>query len=257
MSKGIAIVTGAAQGIGHAVALRLAHDGFDVAVNDLRAKEEQLQALALKISANGCRSCVVSADVSIESEVKRMVQRVTEELGGLDVMVANAGIAQVGSLLESTGENWDSIFEVNAKGVFLCYKYAAIQMITQGRGGRIMGASSMAGKRGLLAGVAYSATKFAVRGLTQAAALELGSHGITVNSYAPGIIDTPMMDSIRIQRGRDDSGKDRVQRVIDNSAVGYPGQPDDVASLVSYLASKEAHFITGQSVSVDGGIVLS
>ncbi|KAE9401212.1 NAD(P)-binding protein [Gymnopus androsaceus JB14] len=123
-----------------------------------------------------------------------MVDTVTKNLGGLDVMVANAGILNTTAkpITEYPAEEWERIFSINTRGVFFCYKYAAKQLITQGRGGRIIGASSIAGKRAAAYHSAYSASKFAVRGLTQSAALELGEHGITVNAYAPGFIRTAM-----------------------------------------------------------------
>jgi len=156
--------------------------------------------------------------------------------------------------LTETVEGWERLMHINATSAFLCYKYAAIQMVKQGRGGRIIGASSMLGKRASPILLSYSASKFAVRGLTQAAALQLGRHRITVNSYAPGVIETPLLVA-GMAESVNANGK--VQQVIDASAVGYIGQPENIASAVSYLASKEAHFITGQCISVDGGLVLS
>jgi len=256
-SKGVAIVTGAAQGIGRSIALRLASDGFEVGLNDLESKKEQLLEVSQEILAKGRRTVTIFTDVSVEADVKTMVDTVVKELGGLDVMVANAGIVKLDGVVDASLEDWESVFAVNTRGVFLCYKYAAKQMIAQGRGGRIIGASSMAGKRGLSVGVAYSASKFAVRGLTQSAALELGPHRITVNSYAPGAINTPMTNGTHIRGQSEAEQTETLKQLVALASVGYIGQPEDVASVVSYLASKEAHFITGQSISVDGGIVLS
>jgi len=255
-SKGIALVTGAGQGIGHAIAVRLAADGFDVAVNDISSKEDNLGELVKKIQGQGRRSCQIIADVSEEDQVKGMIESVVNELGGLDVMVANAGIIKYAvSVLETTAEDWDRTFSVNAKGTFFCYKYAGLQMVAQGRGGRIIGASSVAGKRGIPFGGAYSSSKFAVRGLTQSTALELGKYGITVNAYAPGAIDTPMlqgMDDMMAERQGAEPGA-FYKRTDTMSPLGYKGTPLEISSLVSYLASKEAHFITGQSMSCNGG----
>jgi len=147
---------------------------------------------------------------------------------------------------------------VNTRGTFLCYKYAAAQMITQGRGGRIIGATSIVGKLGVPLASAYAASKFAIRGLTQTAALELGRHNIAVNTYAPGVVDTPLKDSM--MAGHANADKELVDwkhTYVGRRPIKHDGQPEDVASLVSYLASKEAHFITGQSISVDGGVTLS
>ncbi|KAH7904809.1 hypothetical protein BJ138DRAFT_1106508 [Hygrophoropsis aurantiaca] len=217
MSKGLALVTGAAQGMGQAIALQLANNGFDVALNDIPAKKEQLDTVAQEVNATGHKALVVTV----------------EELGGLDVMVANAGISGLlGPLVDSSTEAWDKLFAINARGVYLCYKHAAKQMIAQGRGGRIIGASSAAGKR----------------------ASELGKHGITVNSYVPGIIDTPMLHGLEDQGDRNTHGGRHHWRLKwEQSAVaatpaGYTGKPEDIAGMVSYLASKEAHFVAGQSV---------
>jgi len=259
MSRGVALVTGAAQGIGRAIALRLAEDGYDVAVNDIQTNHENIHRVVEEIIALGRKSLALVADVSVEDQVKNMVEAVVKDLGGLDVMIANAGVylAPLTPLVELEASDWDRLFEVNVRGTFLCYKYAAQQMLAQNRGGRIVGASSVAGKRGSALSSGYSATKFAVRGLTQSAALELGKHGITVNAYAPGAIDTPMLQGVSdtfVQKGSK-SGDFRAL-MSSRAAAGRMGTPQDIASLVSYLVSKEANFITGQSISCDGGINL-
>ncbi|KAF7369243.1 hypothetical protein MVEN_00252000 [Mycena venus] len=178
MSKGTAFVTGAARGIGKAIALRLAEDGFDVAVNDLPTSSDSLLEVVKEIKSKGRASSAHLADVSVEEDVKAMFADVVESHGGLDVMVSNAGIIRV------SVEEWDRMMAVNCRGTFLCYKYAGMQMIEQGRGGRIIGAGSVAGKRvGSPFMSGYAVTKFAIHGLTQAAAMEYGPHGITVNSY--------------------------------------------------------------------------
>ncbi|KAF9820716.1 hypothetical protein IEO21_01159 [Rhodonia placenta] len=212
----VAIVTGAAQGIGRAIALRLADDHLEVAVNDLASRTDQLQELVSQIQTRGGRSLAVPADVSKEDDVRDMIAMVVHEFGSLD-MVANAGISIIKPLIELSLGDFDKITSVNLRGVMLCYKHAAIQMIQQGRGGRILAMASTS---------AYSATKFAVRGLTQST--ELSKYDITVNAYAPGVIRSPM----------------------------GAGEPEVVASLVSYLIKPEAYFITGQTIMVNGGLVL-
>ncbi|KAJ7444576.1 NAD-binding protein [Mycena galericulata] len=249
-SKGIVLVTGAARGIGKAIALRLADDGFDVAVNDISRNSEILSQLVDEIKAKGRVSSAYVTDVSVEDEVRAMVEQVATRHGHLDVMVANAGIAKYMPFSEMTGAEWDRIMDVNAKGVFLCYKYAGMQMVKQGTGGRIIGACSVLGKQGSAFNPAYTASKFAVRGLTQAAALEFGAHGITVNAYAPGAIDTEMLPSIA---PGDTPREALMDQVKSRSALGTVGFPEDVATLVSFIASKESQFITGQSISVNGG----
>ncbi|KAG5635544.1 hypothetical protein H0H81_010906 [Sphagnurus paluster] len=165
----VALVTGAAQGIGRAIALRLAKDGFDVAINDLLAAEDALNGVRKEITALGRRAFVFIGDVSVEKDVQNMVSSVVENLGQLNVMVANAGVCRSTPILETEVSQWDFLLSVNVVGLFLCYKYAAMQMIKQGKGGRILGASSVAGRRGEMYMGTYSATKFAVRGLAQVA----------------------------------------------------------------------------------------
>ncbi|KAH9917346.1 uncharacterized protein B0H18DRAFT_958420 [Fomitopsis serialis] len=247
-STRVAFVSGAAQGIGLKIALRLADDGLDVAVNDIASKKDQLEEVVAQIKAKGRRAIAVPGDVSVEDEVRDIIDKVAADLGGLDVLVANAGLLLVKAVQDIEAEEWDRVFAVNVRGTMLQYKYAARQMIKQGRGGRILGASSVAGKRGWGGISAYSASKFAVRGLTQclyAPAIELAQHNITVNAYAPGIVMTQMAQ---------DLGDGLVR-------VGMPaeipvGHPDSVASIVSYLAKPEASFVTGQSISPNGGAVL-
>ncbi|KAJ6551126.1 hypothetical protein B0H19DRAFT_1156569 [Mycena capillaripes] len=250
-SKGVVLVTGAAQGIGKAIALRMAEGGYDVALNDVEAKAEVLTMVSEEIKGNGHSSSIHVADVSVEDEVSRMVDAVVAAYGSLDVMVANAGVAVWAPMAKTTAQDWDCVLGTNARGVFLCYKYAAQQMIAQGHGGRIIGASSVDGKQGTDFDPAYSASKFAIRGLTQAAALELGAHGITVNAYAPGAIDTDMLKAGAVG---ETTYADIVKQYSAASPLGCIGTPADVAALVSFLTSPAAGFITGQSISVNGGI---
>ncbi|KAJ7097549.1 NAD(P)-binding protein [Mycena epipterygia] len=251
MSKGVALVTGAAQGIGRGVALRLADDGFDVAVNDITVNSEKLDKLVGEIQEKGRMSSKHIADVAQEDQVKTMVELVVQQHGGLDVMVANAGVGGRSGLLliEASVEEWDRVMNINGKGAFLCYKHAGIQMVKQGRGGRIIGASSTAGKQGIATQGAYSASKFAVRGLTQSAALELGRHGITVNAYAPGAVDTPLVAATQLE-----TGMDILSQYKEMSPLKKTGVPEDIASLVSFLASSNSQFITGQTISINGGV---
>ncbi|KAJ7445954.1 NAD(P)-binding protein [Mycena galericulata] len=242
-SKGIALVTGAAQGLGKAIALRLADDGFDVAVNDIPSNATNLSQVRNDIQAKGRASSVHIADVSVEDQVKKMFKELVATHGGLDVMVANAGVALWRSIVDTTVEEWDRVMTINGRGTFLCYKYAGMQMVSQGRGGRIIGASSLAGKTGVSHLGAYCASKFAVRGLTQAAALEFGRHNITVNAYAPGAIDSEMPK---------ERGAARTPGVCSdhsNRRTGFNihscSTATDISNLVSFLASKESQFITG------------
>ncbi|KAJ3878187.1 acetoin reductase family protein [Lentinula edodes] len=286
----VALITGAAQGIGKTIALRLASDGFKIALNDVDSKRNQLGGVIDEIERNyGLETCSIPGDVSKERDVQDMVEAVSQRLGSLDVvrhakLVFSTHFAPLSlcfhhgrkrwnprvlhthpfdkqvpftrydhllnSSLLAAEKQWDDVLRINTKGVFFCYKYAAKQMVAQGRpGGRIIGASSFAGKQGLTHIGAYAASKFAVRGLTQVAALELGHHGITVNAYAPGAIETPLASAIDLSTTP--AGKDFLNKLPPFSTVG---KPEDVASLVSFLASQESGYITGQTISVNGGL---
>ena len=194
----VAIVTGAGRGIGRGIALRLAQEGANVVVNDINP--QLVNSVVEEIQIMGHRSMGIVADVSNVDKVNGMVDEVVTEFGKLDIMVANAGIAQVKQATEITVEDWDKIFSVNAKGVFLCDQAAAKQMIKQ-KGGKIINCASIAGHSGFSLLSHYSATKFAVIGFTQALAKELGPHGITVNAYCPGIAGTDMWDLIDEKMG--------------------------------------------------------
>ncbi|KAI0312321.1 acetoin reductase family protein [Amylostereum chailletii] len=244
----VALVTGAARGIGRSIALQLASDGLDVAVNDVSSNHAALTSLVSEIEAIGRRGVALIADVSDEEQVKTMVEGVVKELGGLDVMVANAGLCELATILDVTVEHYERIFAVNVRGVLLCYKYAAHQMIAQGRGGRIIGATSQAGLQALPSLVAYSASKFAVRGLTQSSAVELAKHGITVNAYAPGGTDTPLF--AQFAEGLVGSPDKAVNYATFATSIpmGHVGEPKDIAHAVSFFASEKAGFVTGQTL---------
>ncbi|QRV95972.1 short chain dehydrogenase [Ceratobasidium sp. AG-Ba] len=195
----VAIVTGAARGIGRYIALRLAADGHDVAVNGLARKRDDLDQLAKEIQALGRRSIVVIADVSKESQVREMVQSTVDTLGHLDIMVANAGVLlKPEPILELSEDLFDQTMAVNCKGTLYCYRAAATQMIKQGSGGRVIGMTSVVGLRSVAAGLSYATSKFAIRAITQTAALEWGQHNITVNACAPGVIATEMATAARV-----------------------------------------------------------
>ncbi|KAJ7161502.1 hypothetical protein C8R43DRAFT_993048 [Mycena crocata] len=251
----VAIVTGAAQGIGRAIALRLAADGLDVTVQDLPAKLDLLNAVVQEIESTGHKALAIGSDVTKESDVQALVESTVSALGRLDVMVANAGVGSGGivSVMDANVEEWEKRWEVNIRGVLLCYKYGARQMVKQGEGGRILGASSMCGLQGYAGTGGYCISKAAVRSLTQTTAKELREHRITVNAYAPGAIETSM------SAGEADKihGPGFAVKQLFKVPHVRTGQPADVAALVSFLASLEAHFITGQTVSVDDGIHFS
>lgn len=252
----VALVTGAGRGIGRGIALRLAQDGADVVVNDVNL--ENVNKVAEEIKLLGRKSLAIVADVSKGNEVYGMVDQVVAEFGKIDIMVANAGIAQVKLVVELTEEDWDRVFAVNARGVFLCDQAAAKQMIKQ-KSGKIINCASIAGHSGFSMLAHYSATKFAVVGFTQALAKELGPYGITVNAYCPGIVGTDMWDLIDEKMGQylGLPKGETIKKYSELITLGRVETPEDVACLVSYLASSDADYMTGQSINICGGIIMS
>ncbi|KAF8896768.1 NAD-binding protein [Gymnopilus junonius] len=252
-----AIVTGAAQGIGRAIAIRLARDGYNVVVSDLAAQSTQIDEVVSTIKTSGGAAIGFFADVSQETDVDSLVQRAVFMFGHLDVMVANAGVAVLNSILDTTVEEWEHVFSINVKGTLLCYKAAAKEMIKDPKkGGRIIGACSLTGKKSAAFCSTYGSSKFAIRGLTQCAAAEWAPYNITVNAYSPGFIESPMLSSMDHRIGEMTGTGDNafIERAKAQIAMKRTGSTDDVASAVSFLVSKEASYITGQSLTIDGGV---
>ncbi|ETW75783.1 hypothetical protein HETIRDRAFT_481275 [Heterobasidion irregulare TC 32-1] len=244
----VAVVTGAAQGIGRSIALRLAADGLNVIVNDLQSQQGALGEVVAEIETKGVKAVAYTGNVSVEDDVKNLVQKAVEKFGRLDVMVANAGFGgQISAITDVSLDEWRGLMSVNLDGVVLCYKYAAAQMIKQGDGGRLIAASSICGKKGFARLTAYCASKFAIRGLTQCLALELAEHNITVNAYAPGIIPTKLTKSVG------DGGLDPIKELM-KLPDARTGTTEDIAAFVSHVASPQSKFMTGQTVIIDGGI---
>ena len=253
----VAIVTGAGRGIGRAIALRLASEGAAVGVADIDVGAAS--DVVAEIAALGRRAVALKVNVTNADEVDEMVRRTVAELGRLDIQVNNAGIQYLADLLEMKEDAWDRMFAVNVKGVWLCAKAAAAQMIKQGSGGRIINASSRAGKVASTQPIGcYVTTKHAVIGLTRQLALELAPHQITVNAYCPGVVDTPMWElidrEVATRRGVP------IGSVKANAVAAIPlgriEQPEDVARLVAFLASGESDYMTGQAINVTGGSVM-
>jgi meso-butanediol dehydrogenase/(S,S)-butanediol dehydrogenase/diacetyl reductase len=251
----VVLVTGAGQGIGRAIALRLARDGAHIAVADLN--DDKTAAVAAEVKKTGRKATTFRADVSKRDDVYAAIEHTEKQLGGFDVMVNNAGIAQVKPLADVTPEEVAKIFKVNVDGVLWGIQAAAANFIRRKRKGKIISASSIAGHDGFAMLGVYSATKFAVRGLTQAAAKEFASHGITVNAYCPGIVGTDMWVEID-KRFAEITGAPvgaTYKKYVEGIALGRAQTPEDVAAFVSFLAGPDSDYMTGQAPLIDGGLV--
>ncbi|MFT0891229.1 acetoin reductase [Pseudochelatococcus sp. G4_1912] len=249
------LITGASQGIGRGIALRLAKDGANLALVDIKA--DNLENVRKEIEVLGVKATTFIADVSKRDEVYAAIDHAEKELGGFDVIVNNAGIAQVKPLSEVEPEDLERIFRVNVDSVVWGIQAAAKKFQTRKQKGKIINASSIAGHDGFAMLGVYSATKFAVRALTQAAAKEYASHGITVNAYCPGIVGTDMWVEID-ERFSEITGAPKgetYKKYVDGIALGRAQTPADVAALVAFLASDDSDYITGQAILTDGGIV--
>lgn len=241
----VALVTGSSRGIGRAIALKLAADGYDVCINYEKREDraEEAAALARKL---GSRAVTFQADVSDRDAVERMFSFVRGTLGEVDLLVSNAGIAGQVQIQDITKERWDRFFAVNVNGAFNTIQCAVPHMLHEKKG-CIITISSMWGLRGASCESAYSATKAALIGFTRSLANELAPSGIRVNCVAPGVIDTEMLDELP------EGVKDTL---ADDTPLGRLGTPEDIADLVAFLASDKAGFITGQVITSDGGFVV-
>ncbi len=243
------LVTGASRGIGKAIAIGMARRGYDVAINDIERQKDVISEVAREIEALGRRALVVLADVSSKADVERMAKTVQGAFGHLDAIVNNAGILISGDVEGLKEESWDSVMDVNAKGTFLVIQ-SLLPMMKARQYGRIVNIASIGGKHGAPEQAHYSASKAAVMGFTRVLAQEVGVDGITANCVCPGIILTDM--------GRVNLDDPAVRKSWqDKTAMRRIGDPEDVVGAVAFLASDDAAFITGQSLNVDGGIVLS
>ena len=251
----VALVTGSGQGIGRGIALRLADDGADIAIFDV--KEEKMKAVADEVRAKGRKATTFKADVTKQQDVFAAVDHAEKELGGFDVMVNNAGIALIEPLMDTKAEQLDLIFRVNVYGVLFGIQAAAKKFKARKQKGKIINAASIAGHEGFPMLGVYSATKFAVRGLTQAAAKELAHAGITVNAYCPGVVGTDMWKEIDRRMAEITGAKlgESFEKYVSGIALGRAQTPEDVAAFVSYLAGPDSDYMTGQAVMIDGGLV--
>ncbi|MGD6962887.1 3-oxoacyl-[acyl-carrier-protein] reductase [Fictibacillus phosphorivorans] len=239
------LVTGASRGIGRAIALYFARNGAKVAVN-YSGSEAKANEVVNEIKENGGTAFAIKADISSSEDVTNMVKTVVDEFGSLDVLVNNAGITRDNLLMRMKEEDWDAVINTNLKGVFLTTKAVTRQMMKQ-RKGRIINIASIVGVSGNAGQANYVAAKAGVIGLTKTAAKELSSRGITVNAIAPGFIETDMTGKL------EEGIKSEMLRSI---PLARFGQPDDIASAAAFLASDASSYITGQTLHVDGGMVM-
>jgi 3-oxoacyl-[acyl-carrier protein] reductase len=245
LSDKVAIVTGSGRGIGRTIALKLAEAGASVVVNDVgdMAPAEEVAGEIRRLDQD---SLVVTADVTQSNEVADLVDATVEKYGKVDILVNNAGITRDQLIMRMSDDDWDKVLEVNLKSVFLCSKAVLRHMMKQ-RWGRIVNISSIVGLIGNPGQANYSSSKAGIIGLTRTIAKEVASRGITANAIAPGFIDTPMTQQLP---------EERRQALMEQVPLGFLGTPRDVAEAVAFLVSEEARYITGQVLTVDGGISL-
>ena len=241
----VALVTGAAKGIGKAAAVRLAEEGVNVAINYNSSKQEAENTVKL-LKGFGIDSISCQADVGNLDQVTKMVDDVTEQFGQIDILVNNAGIIDDGLLLRMSDEAWARVINTNLNGTFYCSR-AVLRTMVRSRWGRIINIGSVVGLRGNIGQTNYTASKAAINGFTFALAKEVATRNITVNTITPGYIHTDTVDVLS------DKQKDTIMTWIPMARFG---EVDDIAHMVAYLASEKAKYITGQIISVDGGMAI-
>ena len=240
-----AVITGAGQGLGKAIALRLAEMGANVVVNDIPASET-IDKTAEEFANKGFNVAVSKGDVRSEEDADRLMQTAVDRFGSIDILVNNAGITRDTLIIRMSEKDWDDVLDINLKGAFLCTKSAARIMIKQ-KSGKIVNISSVAGIMGNPGQANYSSSKAGLIGLTKSTAKELSSRGITCNAVAPGLIKSKMTDVL----------PDKVkQRYLEQIPAGRFGTPEDVAGVVAFLCTDDASYINGQVINIDGGLVM-
>ena len=241
----VAIITGSRRGIGKGIALAFAKEGCKVVISDY-VEDKDGKKTVEEIKRLGSDAIFVKADVSKEKDVKNLVGKAVKKFGKLNIMVNNAGIVSFGTADTLTEKEWDKVINVNLKGVFFGTKYAAKQMLKQGKGGRIINISSIAGLVGFPGISAYCASKGGVTEFTREAALDYAKNGITVNAINPGVIETDMTKGMI-------EDKETSKNLLENTPVGRFGNPEDIGNAALFLALDESSFITGHNLVVDGG----
>jgi meso-butanediol dehydrogenase / (S,S)-butanediol dehydrogenase / diacetyl reductase len=253
----VAVVTGGSRGIGKSIAQRLAREGASVCV---AANEALVHETAAELRASGAKALSVVLDVTDRAQVQALYEQVASELGEVDISVQNAGVITVARLEDLTEAEWDKIMAVNTKGVFLCCQAAAVRMRKAGKKGRLINTASGQARQGFIFTPHYAASKFGVVGITQSLAKELAKTGITVNAFCPGIITTDMWAYNDAAWGKlmgDYKPGELMAEWVAAIPMGRAGTGEDVAGLVSFLASDDAAYITGQTINVDGGMFMS
>ncbi len=239
-----AIITGSSRGIGAAIALRLAKDGCNIALNDLNESMFENNTIADDIRALGVEAEIFCADVSRYDQCEAMVKAVKERFGTIDILINNAGITRDGLMARMPEEQYDMVISVNQKSVFNMMKLAGNVMIRQ-KQGRIVNLASVAGLYGNPGQINYSASKAAIIGMTKTAAKELGSRNINVNAVAPGFIKTPMTDKLT---------DEQKAKMLEAIAMKRYGTVDEIAGVVSFLCSEDSSYVTGQTIEISGGL---
>ncbi|SIO48892.1 meso-butanediol dehydrogenase / (S,S)-butanediol dehydrogenase / diacetyl reductase [Bradyrhizobium erythrophlei] len=251
------IVTGAGSGIGAGIAADLAENGANVVVADINF--ENGGKVADRIAKAGGKAVAVAVDVSNRESIKKMIAKTVESFGSLDVMFNNAGIIQTASYLEITEADWKRLMDVNGLGVLMGTQEAAKQMIAQGKGGKIVNTASIGAKQGYPQFAHYCASKFAVAALTQAAARAFAEHRITVNCFGPGVVHTALWDQLNrefMEKGITSKPDQAINDFSTDILIGRYSTPRDIVGVTTFLASSDSDYITGQTVMVDGGMVL-